>query len=192
MPHVISQDCRLDDPLWDTSYTSSSVSSTSTSVPPPPLPPPGIANGDSTESLRLENACALADVLIVAAGSAGLVQGHWVKPGAVVIDVGFNVLSREEAHVRGLLSPQNGSATADGSNSNSSRSTKSNSSDGDKNNTTANFVCGDVRFESARTRAAVITPVPGGVGPMTVAMLMRNTVQTFLRRQREQQPWRGL
>ena len=74
-----------------------------------------------------------ADVVVAATGQAGLVRGAWVRPGAVVIDVGMN---------RG----------ADGK------------------------LCGDVEFAAARERAAHITPVPGGVGPMTVAMLLANTV----------------
>lgn len=74
-----------------------------------------------------------ADVLVAAAGQAGLVRGEWVRPGAVVIDVGIN---------RG----------ADGK------------------------VRGDVEFAPAAERASHITPVPGGVGPMTVAMLLANTV----------------
>ncbi|HES76078.1 MAG TPA: bifunctional methylenetetrahydrofolate dehydrogenase/methenyltetrahydrofolate cyclohydrolase, partial [bacterium] len=77
---------------------------------------------------------ARADLLVVAAGKPGLVQGEWVKPGAVVIDVGINRM-------------------ADGS------------------------LAGDVIFDTAFERAAWITPVPGGVGPMTVAMLMWNTLQ---------------
>ncbi len=75
-----------------------------------------------------------ADVLIAAVGVAKLVKGDWVKPGAVVIDVGMN-------------------RTPEGK------------------------LCGDVDFESAKERAAYITPVPGGVGPMTIAMLMSNTVK---------------
>lgn len=74
-----------------------------------------------------------ADVVIAAAGKAGLVRGEWIRPGAVVIDVGMN---------RG----------PDGK------------------------LCGDVDFAAARDRAGHITPVPGGVGPMTVAMLLANTV----------------
>ncbi|MEW5839335.1 MAG: bifunctional methylenetetrahydrofolate dehydrogenase/methenyltetrahydrofolate cyclohydrolase FolD [Pseudomonadota bacterium] len=77
---------------------------------------------------------ARADLLVVAAGKPGLVKGEWIKPGAVVIDVGINRL-------------------ADGS------------------------LAGDVEFIAAAERAAWITPVPGGVGPMTVAMLMWNTLQ---------------
>ena len=80
---------------------------------------------------------ARADLLVVAAGKPGLVKGDWVKPGAVVIDVGINRL-------------------ADGS------------------------LAGDVEFPAAFERAAWITPVPGGVGPMTVAMLMMNTLQARL------------
>ena len=74
-----------------------------------------------------------ADVVVAATGQAGLVRGAWIRPGAVVIDVGIN---------RG----------PDGK------------------------LCGDVEFVVARERASWITPVPGGVGPMTVAMLLSNTV----------------
>jgi methylenetetrahydrofolate dehydrogenase (NADP+)/methenyltetrahydrofolate cyclohydrolase len=74
-----------------------------------------------------------ADVLIAAIGRARFIRGEWVKPGAVVIDVGMN---------RG----------PDGK------------------------LCGDVDFAGAAERAAAITPVPGGVGPMTIACLLENTV----------------
>jgi methylenetetrahydrofolate dehydrogenase (NADP+)/methenyltetrahydrofolate cyclohydrolase len=77
---------------------------------------------------------ARADILVVAVGKAGLVKGEWVKPGAVVIDVGMN------RNPEGRL-------------------------------------VGDVEFEAARERAGWITPVPGGVGPMTVATLMQNTLE---------------
>jgi len=75
-----------------------------------------------------------ADILVVAAGKPGLIPGEWVKPGAVVIDVGINRL-------------------ADGR------------------------LVGDVGFDAAARRASWITPVPGGVGPMTVATLMQNTLE---------------
>lgn len=75
-----------------------------------------------------------ADVLVAAIGKARFVPGDWVKPGAVVIDVGINRLP-------------------DGS------------------------LCGDVDFEAASENASWITPVPGGVGPMTVATLLENTLQ---------------
>jgi methylenetetrahydrofolate dehydrogenase (NADP+) / methenyltetrahydrofolate cyclohydrolase len=80
-----------------------------------------------------------ADILVVAAGKPGLIAGEWIRPGAVVIDVGMNRL--ENGHL-----------------------------------------AGDVQFESARERAGWITPVPGGVGPMTVAMLMHNTLEAYQRR----------
>lgn len=76
--------------------------------------------------------CRRADVLVVAAGRAGMVTGECIKPGAVVIDVGIN-------RVEGRL-------------------------------------VGDVDFESAAPVAGAITPVPGGVGPMTITMLMKNTL----------------
>ncbi|MGB4859869.1 MAG: bifunctional methylenetetrahydrofolate dehydrogenase/methenyltetrahydrofolate cyclohydrolase FolD [Dokdonella sp.] len=74
-----------------------------------------------------------ADILVIAAGQPGLVKGDWIKPGAVVIDVGINRLD-------------------DGR------------------------LVGDVEFAPAAQRASWITPVPGGVGPMTVATLMENTL----------------
>ena len=77
--------------------------------------------------------CARADVLIAAVGRPRMVKADWVKPGAVVIDVGINRLE-----------------------------------DG---------IVGDVDFEPVAEVAGAITPVPGGVGPMTIAMLLRNTLQ---------------
>lgn len=76
---------------------------------------------------------AQADIVVAATGKHGLIRGDWIKPGAVVIDIGITRL-------------------ADGS------------------------LSGDVEFAVARERASWITPVPGGVGPMTVATLMENTV----------------
>ncbi|GEK46088.1 bifunctional methylenetetrahydrofolate dehydrogenase/methenyltetrahydrofolate cyclohydrolase FolD [Halomonas pacifica] len=81
----------------------------------------------------LESHVRRADLLVVAVGKPGLVKGEWVKPGAIVIDVGIN---RRE----------------DGS------------------------LVGDVEFAPAAERASHITPVPGGVGPMTVASLLENTL----------------
>ncbi len=81
----------------------------------------------------LAGVCREADVLVAAVGRARLVRGDWIKPGAVVIDVGINRLP-------------------DGS------------------------LAGDVDFDAASRVAAHVTPVPGGVGPMTVAMLMANAV----------------
>ena len=75
-----------------------------------------------------------ADLLVAAVGRPGFVQGEWIKPGAIVIDVGIN-------------------RTEDGK------------------------LCGDVDFEAVKEVASWITPVPGGVGPMTVATLLENTLQ---------------
>ncbi len=82
---------------------------------------------------NLPSHVSMADILIVAVGKPGLIPADWIKPGAVVIDVGIN-------------------RQPDGS------------------------LVGDVQFEPALERASWITPVPGGVGPMTVATLLQNTV----------------
>jgi methylenetetrahydrofolate dehydrogenase (NADP+) / methenyltetrahydrofolate cyclohydrolase len=82
---------------------------------------------------------ARADVLVAAIGKAEIIRGAWVKPGAVVIDVGMN-------------------RRPDGK------------------------LAGDVEYAAAAERAWAITPVPGGVGPMTIAMLLRNTVELAGRR----------
>ncbi|WP_107878573.1 bifunctional methylenetetrahydrofolate dehydrogenase/methenyltetrahydrofolate cyclohydrolase FolD [Neisseria animaloris] len=74
-----------------------------------------------------------ADIVVVGVGKPNFVKGGWIKPGAVVIDVGINRLE-------------------DGK------------------------LCGDVEFEVAKERASMITPVPGGVGPMTIATLLENTL----------------
>ena len=81
-----------------------------------------------------------ADIVIAAAGRAGLITGDMLKPGAVVIDVGMNRIADESLARRYRL-------------------------------------VGDVDFESASKVASKITPVPGGVGPMTIAMLLANTVK---------------
>ncbi len=77
-----------------------------------------------------------ADILVAAMGNPGIIKSEWIKPGAIVVDVGINRL-------------------ADGS------------------------LVGDIEFASAAERAAWITPVPGGIGPMTVAMLLQNTYSTL-------------
>jgi len=83
-----------------------------------------------------------ADILIAAVGRAKMVKGDWVKPGAVVIDVGINRIQVEV--------------------------------DGE----TKNRLVGDVDFAEAVEVAGAITPVPGGVGPMTIALLMLNTLRS--------------
>jgi methylenetetrahydrofolate dehydrogenase (NADP+)/methenyltetrahydrofolate cyclohydrolase len=80
----------------------------------------------------LASEVARADILVAAIGKAEMIRGDWIRPGAVVIDVGIN---RTDAGLKG-----------------------------------------DVEYEAAKARASWITPVPGGVGPMTVAMLMANTL----------------
>ena len=79
------------------------------------------------------------DVVVAAVGRAEMIRGSWIKPGAVVIDVGMN------RNAEGKL-------------------------------------CGDVAFGEAKEVAGAITPVPGGVGPMTIAMLLQNTYEAALRR----------
>jgi methylenetetrahydrofolate dehydrogenase (NADP+) / methenyltetrahydrofolate cyclohydrolase len=83
--------------------------------------------------------CARADILVAAVGRPEMVRGDWVKPGAVVLDVGINRLP-------------------DGR------------------------LVGDVAYAEAAERAAWITPVPGGVGPMTIACLLENTLDAALAR----------
>jgi 5,10-methylene-tetrahydrofolate dehydrogenase/methenyl tetrahydrofolate cyclohydrolase len=80
-----------------------------------------------------------ADILIAAVGRAEMVRGDWVKPGAVVIDVGINSVD-DPTRPKGYR------------------------------------LVGDVAFDEVKEVAAAITPVPGGVGPMTIAMLLRNTM----------------
>ncbi len=87
---------------------------------------------------NLPDVCREADILVAAVGRAQMVTGDWVKPGAVVIDVGINRIEGESGKTR---------------------------------------LVGDVDFDSASEVAGAITPVPGGVGPMTIACLLRNTVQ---------------
>ncbi|MCL2599709.1 MAG: bifunctional 5,10-methylene-tetrahydrofolate dehydrogenase/5,10-methylene-tetrahydrofolate cyclohydrolase [Treponema sp.] len=85
-----------------------------------------------------------ADILIAAAGKAGLIGADMIKPGAVVIDVGVNRVS-DSTREKGYR------------------------------------LCGDVDFAGAGEKAGYITPVPGGVGPMTIAMLLSNLVQAAAR-----------
>ncbi|MFT5722081.1 MAG: methylenetetrahydrofolate dehydrogenase (NADP+)/methenyltetrahydrofolate cyclohydrolase [Motiliproteus sp.] len=82
---------------------------------------------------NLDQKIAQADIVVVGVGKPGLVKGEWIKPGAIVIDIGINRM-------------ENGK------------------------------LVGDIEFQTAAERAGWITPVPGGVGPMTVATLMENTL----------------
>lgn len=92
---------------------------------------------------NLAELVAAADLLVVAVGKPGFIPGEWIKPGAIVIDVGINRLESGK-------------------------------------------ICGDVQFDLASARAAWITPVPGGVGPMTVATLMENTLDALENREKMQ------
>ncbi len=86
-----------------------------------------------------------ADILVAAVGRPNMVKSTWIKPGAVVIDVGINRIEVTQ--------------------------------DGEKKSK----LTGDVHFEEAKEIASAITPVPGGVGPMTIAMLMANTLTSAKR-----------
>jgi methylenetetrahydrofolate dehydrogenase (NADP+)/methenyltetrahydrofolate cyclohydrolase len=88
----------------------------------------------------LEKKVAAADIVVAAIGKTEMIKGSWIKPGAVVIDVGMN---REDSGLKG-----------------------------------------DVEFVEAEKRASFITPVPGGVGPMTRAMLLANTILAAQKRMR--------
>jgi methylenetetrahydrofolate dehydrogenase (NADP+)/methenyltetrahydrofolate cyclohydrolase len=103
-----------------------------------------------------------ADILVAAVGRAGFVRGEHVKPGAVVVDVGINRVT-DEAEVRGLF--------GDGA-------AKRLSSLRERGYT----IVGDVHPAEVGRVAGRLTPVPGGVGPLTVAMLMKNTVEAARRR----------
>ena len=89
---------------------------------------------------NLQKICQTADILIAALGKSEFITGEYVKPGAIVIDVGIN--------------------------------------------RTENGLKGDVNFAEAAEIASYITPVPGGVGPMTIAMLLENTCEAFFKQHR--------
>ncbi|MDP3849085.1 MAG: bifunctional methylenetetrahydrofolate dehydrogenase/methenyltetrahydrofolate cyclohydrolase FolD [Luteolibacter sp.] len=93
-----------------------------------------------SRSKDLAAICRRADILIAAVGRPEMVRADWVKPGAVVIDVGINRV-------------------------------------GDATKKSGYRLTGDVAYQEVAPRCAAITPVPGGVGPMTIAMLMKNTLQ---------------
>lgn len=89
---------------------------------------------------HLKDVCRSADVLVAAVGRAEMVRGEWVKPGAVVVDVGINRIE-DAARPKGYR------------------------------------LVGDVAYDEVKEIAGWITPVPGGVGPMTIAMLLQNTLR---------------
>ena len=91
----------------------------------------------------LPEVCRNADIVVAAIGRPEMIKGHWIKNGAVVIDVGINRIDVEE---------------------NGIKKTK---------------LVGDVHYDEAKKIASAITPVPGGVGPMTIACLLRNTIISY-------------
>jgi 5,10-methylene-tetrahydrofolate dehydrogenase/methenyl tetrahydrofolate cyclohydrolase len=92
-----------------------------------------------------------ADILIAAIGRAEMVKGDWIKPGAAIIDVGINGIPMLNPDGSPLISQKTGKPRQK--------------------------LVGDVNYEEAKEVAGFITPVPGGVGPMTIAMLMANTLR---------------
>jgi methylenetetrahydrofolate dehydrogenase (NADP+)/methenyltetrahydrofolate cyclohydrolase len=94
----------------------------------------------------LPETCRRADILVAAVGRPEMIRGDWIKPGAIVIDVGINRVGNP--------------AAGEGK----------------------TRLVGDVAFDEARQVAGAVTPVPGGVGPMTIACLLRNTLEAACRR----------
>jgi 5,10-methylene-tetrahydrofolate dehydrogenase/methenyl tetrahydrofolate cyclohydrolase len=92
-----------------------------------------------------------ADIIIAAIGRAEMVRGEWIKPGAAVIDVGINGVPKLGPDGQQMISQKTGKPMQ--------------------------RLVGDVNYEEAKEVAGFITPVPGGVGPMTIAMLMANTLR---------------
>lgn len=93
-----------------------------------------------SKTKNLKEVCRRADVLIVAIGKAKMINSEYIKPGAVILDVGIN---RDEH----------------------------------------NKLCGDVDFEDVKDKVYAITPVPGGIGPMTITILLKNTLEAFYQHQ---------
>ncbi|CAJ0950507.1 unnamed protein product, partial [Mesorhabditis belari] len=102
-----------------------------------------------SETPYIKDHCQKADILVAAIGQKHFVKGDWIKPGALVIDAGFNVEEAKEPNGKSQF-------------------------------------FGDVDTEAAKEIAGYITPVPGGVGPMTVAMLIWNTVELAIKRKLSQ------
>jgi len=94
-----------------------------------------------SQTQHVKEICQQADILVAAVGRAEMVKADWVKPGAVVIDVGVNRVGVHE----------NGKAK----------------------------LVGDVEYQAVKEVAGFITPVPGGVGPMTIASLLENTLKAY-------------
>ncbi len=91
-----------------------------------------------SKTRNLDQVCRAADILVAAVGKPNMVKGGWIKPGAIVIDVGINRIESREGEGK---------------------------------------LCGDVDYNEAVRVAGAVTPVPGGVGPMTIACLLMNTLK---------------
>jgi methylenetetrahydrofolate dehydrogenase (NADP+)/methenyltetrahydrofolate cyclohydrolase len=102
-----------------------------------------------SKTRHLPSVCREADIVVAAVGRPEMVRGDWIKPGAIVIDVGINRVAGPDGKGR---------------------------------------LVGDVAFAEAAPHAAAITPVPGGVGPMTIACLLQNTLTASRRRRRLAEP----
>ena len=113
----------------------------------------GFADAETLKSVTRE-----ADLLFVAVGSPELVRRDWVKPGAVVVDIGINVVPYDAARGAARV-PTRGEVDVQ--------------------------VVGDVDFDAVAPVASAITPVPGGIGPMTIAALLDNTFASYLRASRQ-------
>jgi methylenetetrahydrofolate dehydrogenase (NADP+)/methenyltetrahydrofolate cyclohydrolase len=109
-----------------------------------------------SRTMDLPAVCREADILVAAVGRAGLVEGSWIKPGAIVIDVGINRVDD--------------TATAE-------KIFQRDSKKMETLRTKGAVMCGDVRYAEAMEVASAVTPVPGGVGLLTRAGLMLNTLQ---------------
>ena len=96
-----------------------------------------------SKTKNLKDVCRNADIIVAAVGRPEMIEGDWIKKGAIVIDVGIN---RIEINQDGEIK---------------------------------NKLVGDINFAQAEKNASAITPVPGGVGPMTIACLLRNTTIAF-------------
>jgi 5,10-methylene-tetrahydrofolate dehydrogenase/methenyl tetrahydrofolate cyclohydrolase len=138
-----------------------------------------------------------ADILVVAVGYPQLVRKEWVKPGAVVIDVGINVVTHgssggsAEQGIAAGSSSGSGGAEQQLVNSGAAARPASDQQQQPEGGGSGSYgqqegvqladqpfhVVGDVDFDDVASVASALTPVPGGVGPMTIAAVLHNTVQ---------------
>ena len=100
----------------------------------------------------LPDVCRRADIVVAAVGRPEMIRGDWIKPGAIVIDVGINRVASDVGDT------------------------------GNIENTRKTRLVGDVAYAEAALVASAITPVPGGVGPMTIACLLHNTLKAWCMR----------